>query len=42
MHDGLYFTAEKMTREEFKERCLGGNITIYACISETKEKRERK
>ena len=42
IHNSIGFSDEKMTREEFEKKYLGGNIELYACISETKEKRERK
>lgn len=42
INNAIGFSAEKMTEEEFKKHYLGGNINLYACIFETKEKRERK
>ena len=39
VNNAIYFTDEKMTYDEFKKAYIGEKIELYACISETKEKR---
>ena len=39
VNNAIYFTDEKMTCYEFKKAYIGEKIELFACISETKEKR---
>ena len=39
VNNAIYFTDEKMTHDEFEKAYIGEKVELYACISETKEKR---